>query len=277
MSKDDELMKLSARKREALSTRLAEGRIQVRVDSTKEGVILPPFLMDRVQVTLNLSYAFKPEVFVIDEEGVQVTLSFSGEKSLCVLPWDSLYFLHSLSPNGESVGDGEVFIESIPHDLLEHYGLTLRVMRDEEEDIPITRPIHAEYSDAPASDRSVSKDKDLSLEEELAELSELRDWVRGLEHIDKRRTYHKWPVPIEVIQEVVEELDDRGLLDPKPNTSEPSKSQGTKNHSRSREAKPKTQVRQERQASAEAEHTPERGIISLQRFQATKPSHEGEA
>lgn len=277
MSTDNELMMLSARKREALSTRLADGRVQIRVDSTKEGVVLPSFLMDRVQVTLNLSYAFKPDVFVIDEEGIQVTLSFSGEKSLCVLPWESLYFLHSLSPNGESVGDGEVFIESIPHDLLEHYGLTLRVMRDEEEEIPITRPIHADHNDAPSSDRPASKDKDSSLEEELAELSELRDWVRGLEHIDKRRTYHKWPVPIEVIQEVVEELDDRGLLDPNRATSKSSRSEGSKKHSLSREARHKGQTRREQESRAEAEHTPERGIISLQRFQATKPSHEGEA
>ena len=193
MSTDDELMMLSARKREALSTRLADGRVQIRVDSTKEGVVLPPFLMDRVQVTLNLSYAFKPDVFVIDEEGIQVTLSFSGEKSLCILPWESLYFLHSLSPNGESVGDGEVFIESIPHDLLEHYGLTLRVMRDEEEEIPITRPIHADHNDASSSDRPTSKDKDSSLEEELAELSELRDWVLGPERVQQGRARAGYP------------------------------------------------------------------------------------
>ena len=269
MTTDDEFMTLSKRKREAISTRLAEGRVQIRVDSSTEGVSLPPFLMGRIQVTLNLSYAFKPEVFIIDEEGIRVTLSFSGEKSLCVLPWESLYFLHSLSPNGESIGDGEVFIESIPRDLLEHYGLTLRVIEDEEDDIPITRPLHLDSTRAEIDhNRDVKASDRPSIEEELAELSELRDWVRGLEHIDKRRTYHKWPVPIEVIQEVVEELDERGLLDSKHTHDQHHSKSDEKGHGDRQQKSSSRRSRSER----EGEHTPERGIISLQRFQ-TNSSH----
>ena len=270
MSTDDELMALSARKKEALSERLAEGKIQIRVNSSVEGVVLPSFLMNRVQVTLNLSYAFRPEVFILDDEGIQVTLSFSGEKSLCILPWESVYFVHSLSSSGESVGQGEVFIESIPHELLEHYGLTLRVMEDEDDEIPITRPIPYDPQSSSTPDQSqTAKEAPSRLEEELAELSELRDWVRGLEHIDKRRTYHKWPVPLEVIKEVVEDLDERGLLDPKDKKSvPPSRSSHENLQSRKRSALPK---RRSAKTDSEAEHTPERGIISLHRFQENHP------
>ena len=67
---------------------------------------------------LNLSYGFKPEVFIIDDHGVQVTLSFSGTKTLCVLPWSCFYVMQTLDSNGTIAGESEIFIESLPATLV---------------------------------------------------------------------------------------------------------------------------------------------------------------
>ncbi len=276
MSKqNNERQRLVARKRKSLSAKLDEGRIQVRVNSCVDGVILPDFLMNRVQVTLNLSYGFQPEIFVIDDDGVQVSLSFSGEKVLCVIPWESLYFIHSLTTSGESAGDGEVFVESIPQELLEHYGLTIHIMEDDEEDIPITRPFREPLAAHEDTD-------EISLEEEIAELSELRDWVQSLEKIDHRRAKHHWPVPIEVIREVVEELDTQGLLDPdraarssKPDSvpRDGGRAQSVSNVKRERRF---DLTSRRSKTDREGEHTPDRGIFSLRRSQTPDPSLEEE-
>ena len=114
MSNDDEMTRSVSRKRAALEARLSEGRVQIHLDSTIEGVTLPAYLMDQVQVILNLSYGFKSEVFVIDDEGVQVTLSFSGKKFLCILPWACIYVMQKLDANGTIAGESEIFFESLP-------------------------------------------------------------------------------------------------------------------------------------------------------------------
>ena len=114
MSNDDEITHSVSRKKTALESRLRDGRVQVHLDSTIEGVILPDYLMGQVQVILNLSYGFKPEVFLIDELGVQVTLSFGGKKFLCVLPWACVYVMQTLDSKGTIAGESEIFIESLP-------------------------------------------------------------------------------------------------------------------------------------------------------------------
>ena len=114
MNNNDGTHILSVQKRTALEAKLAEGLVQVRLDSNVDGVVLPEFLMNRVQVTLNLSYAFRPEVFEIDDIGVCITLSFSGRKFLCELPWDCLYFMQSLDAQRDVVGEADIFMESVP-------------------------------------------------------------------------------------------------------------------------------------------------------------------
>jgi hypothetical protein len=114
MSNDEEMTHSVSRKRTALESRLSEGRVQVHLDSTIDGVILPEYLMGQVQVILNLSYGFKPEVFVIDDHGVQIMLSFSGKKTLCVLPWSCFYVMQTLDSKGTIAGESEIFIESLP-------------------------------------------------------------------------------------------------------------------------------------------------------------------
>jgi hypothetical protein len=118
MSNDEEMTQSISRKRTALESRLSEGRVQVHLDSTIDGVVLPQYLMGQIQVILNLSYGFKPDVFVIDEHGVQIMLSFSGKKTLCILPWACFYVMQTLESNGTIAGESEIFIESLPATLV---------------------------------------------------------------------------------------------------------------------------------------------------------------
>jgi hypothetical protein len=66
--------------------------------------------MGQEQVVLNLSYAFHLKVFELSLEGVQASLSFSGQESLCVIPWESVYFIRLAS--GEE--EGAIYLESMP-------------------------------------------------------------------------------------------------------------------------------------------------------------------
>lgn len=240
MSDNTDNIELSKRKRAELESRLEHGLVQVRLNSTVDGVSLPEFLMYRVQVTLNLSYAFRAKVFVIGEDGVQVTLSFSGEPFLCILPWDCLYFMQSLDQKRNPSGRPELFVESIPEPVLAHYGLSMQIIGDDdedEEDLPLTRPILMEDLDNPEEIHQV--------------LSELKDWAQSLEKIDTKDRDHKWPFPLEVIYEVVEGLESQHIVTEESDTSEAA-------HQRQL-----TKAQEEQ----EGEHTPEKGIISLIRFQ----------
>ena len=89
-------------------------------------------------------------------------------------------------------------------------------------------------------------------------------WI--LEFIDTKSRDHKWPLPLEVIYEVVEELESRGLLD---DSSDHHKTSRVENKSMTRFEVMSKQVQEE-----EAEHTPERGIISLKRFQQNRSEEE---
>ena len=248
MSDNTDNSKLSIRKRAELESRLAHGLVQVRLNSTVEGVSLPEFLMHRVQVTLNLSYAFRAKVFVIDEQGVSVNLSFSGEPFLCILPWDCFYFMQSLDQSRNPTGRPELFVESIPEPVLAHYGLSMHIVgddEDEEEELPLTRPILMEDLDDPEEIHQV--------------LNELKDWAQSLEKIDTKNRDHKWPFPLEVIYEVVEGLEAQHLITERDEDDE----EDVLNKSRDTQQKRQAKVQEEE----EGEHTPEKGIISLIRFQ----------
>jgi hypothetical protein len=256
MSNTDGTQGLSVQKRAVLEARLEDGLVQIRLDSNISGVVLPDFLMDRVQVTLNLSYAFRSDVFVIDEIGVRITLSFSGRKFLCVLPWSSLYFMQSLDAQREVVGEADIFIESVPKGILEHYGLTMHVIKDKDVDeIPVTKPIF-----------DYTSDRDLT--SEPLEVSELKNWAETLEYIDTKSREHKWPLPLEVIYEVVEELESRGLLDEEGTPPSDQSAHRQTQSSRFELMSKRFQV------DEEGEHTPERGIISLKRFQEDRPDED---
>ena len=188
------------RKRKLLLDFLSQGAVQVYVDSNVEGVKLPSHLMHQPQVAIHLSYEFGNEVFIIDDGGVTVSFSSGELKMICILPWMSIYFIQSLSEDHPRPDVSEVFLESLPHALLERYGLTMRVLRDEpHEDIPISRPLHASDYSVPHEREHTSRSRpdhpederrhqqtpsylQIGVQEKAAD--PITSWVQGLEKID---------------------------------------------------------------------------------------------
>jgi stringent starvation protein B len=99
-------------KRECLEKLLAEGMVFLQLDPRVSGVDLPAHLRRQAVVGLNLSLNFRIDVFEIDDEGVRASLSFQGQRHLCVLPFEAIFLM------GLAEGEGTfVFPESAPPEL----------------------------------------------------------------------------------------------------------------------------------------------------------------
>jgi len=94
---------------------LDKGTILILVDSYVEGVSLPKYLMNSIQVKLNLSRAFKTNIFKMDDEKVIVDLGFNGERVVCVLPYKSIYYIATADDQLNGFG----ISENMPIELLE--------------------------------------------------------------------------------------------------------------------------------------------------------------
>lgn len=94
---------------------LDKGTVFILVDSNVEGVSLPQHLMNSLQVKLNLSRAFKTNIFKMDDEKVIVDLGFNGERVVCMMPYKSIYYIASADDhlNGFEIS------ENLPIELLE--------------------------------------------------------------------------------------------------------------------------------------------------------------
>lgn len=99
-------------KRETLEKLLEEGLVQVMLDPRVEGVVVPAHLQRQLPLALNLSHNFHLDVFEIDDEGVRASLSFKGERTLCVLPWPAIFSLST-----PERPHAHVFPESVPETL----------------------------------------------------------------------------------------------------------------------------------------------------------------
>lgn len=121
-------------KRRDLENHLGRGMTQIVLDSHCSGVDLPAHLMGQDQVVLNLSYAFHLRIFEIDLDGVQASLSFSGQEYLCIIPWKCVYFIRLAS--GEE--EGSMYLESMPLSMREHLmklaGLDLEDLDESDDD-----------------------------------------------------------------------------------------------------------------------------------------------
>jgi stringent starvation protein B len=99
-------------KRDCLEKLLAEGLVFVQLDPRVPGVDLPAHLRQQPVVGLNLSLNFRIEVFEIDDVGIRASLSFQGQRHLCVLPFEAIFLM------GLAEGEGTfVFPESAPPEL----------------------------------------------------------------------------------------------------------------------------------------------------------------
>jgi len=80
-----------ASKRDAVLALLDRGMVMLHLDARRDAVSVPSFLGREAHLRLNLSYRFLLDDLVIDENGVQATLSFRGEPHLCKVPWPALF------------------------------------------------------------------------------------------------------------------------------------------------------------------------------------------
>ena len=81
-------------KRETMESFLAEGMVQVLLDSRREGVEVPDHLKGDPMLRLNISGRFGLPLEV-DDWGIHATLTFSGDPFECKLPWPSVYIMLS--------------------------------------------------------------------------------------------------------------------------------------------------------------------------------------
>lgn len=96
-------------KRARLLGMLDAGKVMVYVDPRVAGVDLPLQFSGQVAVPLNLSHQFGLEVFEIGPLAVRASLSFGGERHLCVLPYRSMFGLY-----GHADGTRVLFRDALP-------------------------------------------------------------------------------------------------------------------------------------------------------------------
>lgn len=70
---------------------IAESKVQVRLATEVEGVVIPESLRgEKIQV-LNFSKKFGIADFDYDQCGVRASLSFNGVDSFCDIPWPAVF------------------------------------------------------------------------------------------------------------------------------------------------------------------------------------------
>lgn len=277
---------LAHRKRLSLERALSFGLTEIHVNSAIEGVQLPAHLMRQPQVILNLSYKFRCEIFDIDERGIQVTLSFGGQVSLCVLPWASLYMIRQVSADSPE-GEGELFLESLPSAIARHLGLAPELMtphRAEPERAEVLKesrlndlaPVEAptgvstgvSVSTEDSSNES-NNETESSTESstESPEEREVKQWVEGLQRISDAHLELNTPGRSRRDRELESLLGIEGL----PQVGELLEELERLSDLESRSSRRSRRGRRDRARDFhEGEHAPERGIISLVRARSDR-------
>jgi len=82
-------------KRAPMEVLVGKGIVQVAVDTTYDGVVVPPSFVGG-HIMLNFSYRYRPGDLTIDDFGIRATLSFSGQSFKVEVPWGSVAAMASL-------------------------------------------------------------------------------------------------------------------------------------------------------------------------------------
>ncbi|MDQ6950475.1 MAG: hypothetical protein Q9M26_02285 [Mariprofundales bacterium] len=85
-------------------------RIHLLIDSTRDGVVVPPHLMGDPGLCLLLNVRM-PQRIDISPKGVSSVFSFSGQPFGCFVPLDAVWAVY---PPGGSLDQGVVWPESVP-------------------------------------------------------------------------------------------------------------------------------------------------------------------
>jgi stringent starvation protein B len=132
-------------KKHTLLQYLQRGVTMVHLDARRPGVVVPPQYAGDAHLRLNLSYRYSIPDFEIDERRIQATLSFSGAPFQCILPWESVFGITS------HAGDGQVWPEDLPTEVMQTLGRTERPVRAERSGL-MAVPRDAKPADRPAAE-----------------------------------------------------------------------------------------------------------------------------
>ncbi|MGC6415925.1 MAG: ClpXP protease specificity-enhancing factor SspB [Bradymonadia bacterium] len=100
-------------KRRVIQDLLQSGMITIQLDPRRAGVSVPAEYASQAALTLNLSHAFRLDVFEFGAFSIKANLSFSGDRHLCVLPYESIYAVVS-----QAEGKHLLFPEDVPVELM---------------------------------------------------------------------------------------------------------------------------------------------------------------
>ena len=100
-------------KRARLIELLDTGVVLVNLDPRVEGADVPTQFRQQPVLGLNLSRRYHLDVFEVGPLAVKASLSFGGDRYLCVLPWTAIF-----SMSAQADGTSESWPESFPPELL---------------------------------------------------------------------------------------------------------------------------------------------------------------
>jgi hypothetical protein len=105
-------------KKEVMLALLERSEARVHLDARRDGVALPDRLRSDGHVRLDYGYGLTPPIADLDisDEGIRATLSFSRIPFSTFIPWTAVYLIADYD------GNGAVWQEDIPPDLLERMG-----------------------------------------------------------------------------------------------------------------------------------------------------------
>ena len=130
-------------KRRVIQDLLQSGMITIQLDPRRAGVSVPCEYACQTALTLNLSHAFRLDVFEFGAFAIKASLSFSGDRHLCVLPYESIYAVVS-----QAEGKHLLFPEDVPVELKGDF------LMDEEPDEEMEAQLEAKSDQNGATDTS---------------------------------------------------------------------------------------------------------------------------
>jgi stringent starvation protein B len=135
-------------KRTALLELLSEGMVMLHLDTRSPGVDVPEHLRGTEALALNLSHAFRLDLFEVGPYEIVANLSFGDLRYRCVLPWKSIF-----SMTQHATGERRVYVEDFPPELL---ASIKREAGPEKQEAPVDAEasidLAEDRSDSPASD-----------------------------------------------------------------------------------------------------------------------------
>ena len=89
-------------KRQQFLETMGRGKTLLHLDATRAGVVVPPHLKTHSQLCLSFSYRYAIPDLQVTDDAVLGSLTFSGQRFCCTVPWAAVYAITS-GITGESV------------------------------------------------------------------------------------------------------------------------------------------------------------------------------